>query len=142
VIYQLFIAMCLSALLFRTRLSPVSVARHIGAIVIAQNAVAMSLNWEHERDATIEFIHYFILDKYHILKTIKALIPCPDFPSSLLANKAQTPGTFAIIAYSRPHVAIGLYRVYTTHHNFLGKVFCLSSITTFTGTILETMTVS
>jgi hypothetical protein len=43
-------------LLFRAKLSPVAVAHHIGSVMIAVAAVAISLNWEHQRDATLEFI--------------------------------------------------------------------------------------
>jgi hypothetical protein len=52
--------MDLFELSYRAKLSPIAVAHHIGAIVLAQSAVAMSLNWEHERDATIEFILCFV----------------------------------------------------------------------------------
>jgi hypothetical protein len=53
----------------------------------------------------------------------------------------HTSGAFDIIAEFWPHVAIILYRVYPTDHSFLCKVFLFSSITTFTGTIVETITV-
>ncbi|KAK7177716.1 hypothetical protein PSPO01_16238 [Paraphaeosphaeria sporulosa] len=111
VLNQLFIAMYIFELFFRTKLSPVAVAHHIGAIVIAQSSVAISLNWEHERDATIEFILCFVW------------------------------GAFDIIAEFWPHIAIILYRVYPTDHNFLRKVFRFGCITTFAGTVIETITV-
>lgn len=56
----MFIAMYAFELLYRAKLSPVAVAHHVGAIVIAQSSVAISLNWEHEKDATIEFILCFV----------------------------------------------------------------------------------
>jgi hypothetical protein len=43
-------------LTYRAKLSPVAVAHHIGAISIAAIAVAISLGWKHQRDATLEFI--------------------------------------------------------------------------------------
>ena len=57
-------------LLFRAKLSPIAVLHHIGAVVIAQSAVAISLNWEHERDATVEFILCFIWGMYGLLELI------------------------------------------------------------------------
>jgi hypothetical protein len=60
VLDQIFIGMYVFELFYRAKLSPVAAAHHIGAIVIAQSAVAISLNWEHERDATIEFILCFV----------------------------------------------------------------------------------
>ncbi|KAH6616841.1 hypothetical protein C7974DRAFT_53365 [Boeremia exigua] len=111
VVNQLFIAMYIFELLFRAKLSPIAVLHHIGAVVIAQSAVAISLNWEHERDATIEFILCFVW------------------------------GAFDIVAEFWPHVAIILYRVYPTRHDFLAKVFCFSCISTFAGTVIETITV-
>lgn len=70
VINQIFIAMYLFELLFRVKLSPIAVLHHIGAVVIAQSAVGISLNWEHERDATIEFILCFVWDMYQFLRFI------------------------------------------------------------------------
>jgi hypothetical protein len=56
---QIFVGMYLTELLFRSKLSPVAVGHHVGAIVITQAAIAISLNAVHERDATIEFILCF-----------------------------------------------------------------------------------
>jgi len=111
VVSQLFIAMYIFELFYRAKLSPVAVMHHIGACVIAQSAVAMSLNWEHERDATIEFVLCFVW------------------------------GAFDIIAEFWPHVAIILYRVRNTDHAFLVKVMRSACISTFCGTIIETIVV-
>jgi hypothetical protein len=66
-------------LLFRAKLSPVAVAHHIGAIVIAQSAVAISLNWQHERDATIEFILCFVWGEsgFIIIFSFFLFVSCP-----------------------------------------------------------------
>ena len=56
---QIFVGMYMTELLFRSKLSPVAVGHHVGAIVITQAAIAISLNAVHERDATIEFILCF-----------------------------------------------------------------------------------
>jgi hypothetical protein len=50
-------------LIFRTQLSPVAVLHHIGSVTIAATAVAISLDWEHQRDATIEFILCYVWGK-------------------------------------------------------------------------------
>jgi hypothetical protein len=125
-------------LLFRAKLSPVAVAHHIGAIVIAQSAVAISLNWQHERDATIEFILCFVWGKSCYVSSCKNF---PPFFSCPLLTRSHPTGVFDIVAEFWPHVAIILYRVYPTDHNYLCKVFRFACITTFAGTVIETITV-
>ena len=65
VINQVFVAMYIFELIFRATLSPVAVAHHIGAVVIAATAVAISLNWQHREDATIEFLLCFVWGVYN-----------------------------------------------------------------------------
>jgi hypothetical protein len=48
-------------------------------------------------------------------------------------------GAFDIIVEFIPHVALILYRVYPTSHLFLATVFKFTCITTFLGTISETI---
>ena len=50
-------------------------------------------------------------------------------------------GAFDIIAEFIPHVALILYRVYPTSHFFLAKLFQFTCITTFVGTVSETILV-
>lgn len=57
---QIFTGMYIFELFFREKVSVISCAHHIGAIVIAQAAIAMSINFGHERDAVYEFILCFI----------------------------------------------------------------------------------
>lgn len=57
---QIFTVMYIFELFYRDKVSPISCAHHVGAIVIAQAAVAMSINFDHERDAVYEFILCFI----------------------------------------------------------------------------------
>lgn len=57
---QLFTVMYVFELFYRVNVSPISAAHHVGAIVIAQTAVAISLNFSHEQDAVIEFIMCFV----------------------------------------------------------------------------------
>jgi len=48
-------------------------------------------------------------------------------------------GAFDIVAEFLPHLALILYRVYPTSHFFLANVFKFACITTFFGTISETI---
>jgi hypothetical protein len=57
---QIFTAMYTFELFFRRTISVISAAHHIGAIVITQSAVAISLNFHHEKDATWEFVLCFV----------------------------------------------------------------------------------
>lgn len=57
---QIFTAMYIFELFFRRTISFISAAHHIGAIVITQSAVAISLNFQHEKDATFEFVLCFV----------------------------------------------------------------------------------
>ncbi|OCL08577.1 hypothetical protein AOQ84DRAFT_38265 [Glonium stellatum] len=108
---QIFVGMYLTELLFRSKLSPVAVGHHVGAIVITQAAIAISLNAVHEQDATIEFILCFFW------------------------------GAFDILAEFWPHVAIILYRVHITRHAFLIKIFRAAFFSTLVGTTVETIVV-
>lgn len=108
---QIFVGMYLTELLFRSKLSPVAVGHHVGAIVITQAAIAISLNASHEQDATIEFILCFFW------------------------------GAFDILAEFWPHVAIILYRVYISNHEFLIKIFRAACFSTLIGTTIETIVV-
>ncbi|KAF2848572.1 hypothetical protein T440DRAFT_500447 [Plenodomus tracheiphilus IPT5] len=107
VLNQVFIAMYLFELIFRTELSYVAVAHHIGSVIIAASAVAISLNWQHERDATIEFMLCYVW------------------------------GMFDVIAELWPHITIILYRMYPQNHHFLRIIFRSACIVTFCGTVTE-----
>jgi len=71
---QLFIAMYVFELFYRVKICPISAAHHIGAIVIARSAVAIGLNFEHEVDATIEFVLCFVWGTGILQCTSKALM--------------------------------------------------------------------
>ena len=53
---QIFTVMYIFELFYRQKISPISAAHHIGAIVITQSAVAISLDFSHEVDAVYEFV--------------------------------------------------------------------------------------
>jgi hypothetical protein len=48
------VAMFIFELIYRVKVSPVSVAHHIGSILVAQAAITISINGD--RDASIEFV--------------------------------------------------------------------------------------
>lgn len=56
VLSEMIVAMYTFELLYRTELSYVAVAHHIGAVVICQTGVACTVDWEHQVDSTYEFI--------------------------------------------------------------------------------------
>jgi hypothetical protein len=57
---QVFVAMYIFELYYRVRVSHISMAHHIGAILITQAAITIGLNFTHEKDATIEFVLCFL----------------------------------------------------------------------------------
>lgn len=61
---QIFTVMYIFELFYRDKVSPISCAHHVGAIVIAQSAVAMSINFRDEKDAVYEFIMCFVWGKF------------------------------------------------------------------------------
>ena len=61
---QIFTVMYIFELFYREKISPISAAHHIGAILIAQSAVAMTINFDHEEDAIYEFILCFVWGKH------------------------------------------------------------------------------
>jgi hypothetical protein len=107
ILTQLFCSMYIFELLFRAKISPISVAHHIGAIVIAQTGTVLSLDLAHQRDATIEFMLCLVW------------------------------GAFDVLAELWPNVAIILYRVYNDNHYFLMNVFLGTCLITICGTIAE-----
>lgn len=53
---QMLVGMYIFELIYRVKISPISTLHHIGTILVAQSAIAISLNLDHEPDATVEFI--------------------------------------------------------------------------------------
>ncbi len=53
---QMLVGMYIFELIYRVKISPISTMHHIGAIMVTQSAIAISLNLAKEPDATIEFI--------------------------------------------------------------------------------------
>lgn len=105
---QLFIAIYIFEILYRSRISPISTFHHVGTIIIGQSALAISLNFEHETNADIEFI----------LCTVW--------------------GAFDVVCETLPHLAIILYRIWPKDHRFLYRLFTTAMVITFLGTVCET----
>ncbi|KAI9774372.1 MAG: hypothetical protein M1840_004266 [Geoglossum simile] len=108
---QMLIAMYVFELIYRPKVSPISMFHHVGAIMVGQSAIAVSLNLVRQKDADIEFILCCVW------------------------------GAFDIVSEFLPHTAIILYRVYPSSHKFLRNLFRTAFITTLTGTIFETVVV-
>jgi hypothetical protein len=53
---QIFTIMYIFELFYRDKISPISFAHHVSAIVIAQSAISLTINFDHESDAIYEFI--------------------------------------------------------------------------------------
>ncbi|QDS70089.1 hypothetical protein FKW77_004953 [Venturia effusa] len=109
ILTHLFCSMYIFELLFRAKISPIGVAHHIGAILIAQTATVLSLDLTHQQDATIEFMLCLVW------------------------------GAFDVLAELWPNIAIILYRVYNDSHYFLMNVFLGTCLITICGTTAETI---
>ncbi|CAN8104017.1 unnamed protein product [Discula destructiva] len=131
---QLLITMYVFELFYRPKISPVSSLHHVGAIVIAQSAVAISLDFEHQVDATIEFILCFVWGE---LTAVDGILYC----TGEIALTLPLPGGFDVIAEFWPHLAIILYRIYPDDHAFLVNVFRAACFTEVAGTTIETVVV-
>lgn len=108
---QLLVGMYIFELIYRVKISPISSMHHIGSIMVAQAAIAISLDLTREKDASIEFI----------LCTVW--------------------GAFDIVCELLPHIAIILYRLYPSRHLFLSRIFCFAFASTLFGTVSETLVI-
>jgi hypothetical protein len=108
---HLFCSMYLFELFFRKTLSPIAVMHHVGAIMIGQSAIALSLNLDHEKNATIEFV----------LCTVW--------------------GVFDVLAEGWLNLAFILYRLRPNSHHFLIHLFASAGIITVLGSTIETIVI-
>jgi hypothetical protein len=111
VLTQLFLALYVFELLVRKSPSPIAVAHHVGAVLIGQSAVALSLRLDKETNATMEFVLCLVWAAFDVL-------------AELWLN-----------------VAFILYRIYPTNHHLLAKVFGATAIISSAGTLTETIIV-
>jgi hypothetical protein len=109
VLTQLFVALYVFELLVRKSPSPIAVAHHVGAVVIAQAAVALSLRLDKEVNATMEFVLCLVWAAFDVL-------------AELWLN-----------------IAFILYRLYPKNHSLLSYVFVSTGIISVMGTLAETI---
>lgn len=72
---QIFTMMYVFELFYREKVSPISFAHHVGAMVIAQAAVAMSINFDDEKDAVPEFLLCFIWGVFFFASSTRECTP-------------------------------------------------------------------
>ena len=130
IVAQMLIGMYIFELIYRTKISPVSIVHHIGTIAIGQAAIAINLNLAREKDGSIEFLLCLVWGM-----SIRSVLI--SFIQGSTAD--MTTGAFDTVAELFPHVAIVLYRIYPTSHTFLAKVFGLACFLTLMGTLWETI---
>ena len=73
IVAQMLIGMYIFELIYRTKISPVSIVHHIGTIIIGQSAIAINLNLAREKDASIEFLLCLVWGKCTLLKVSRYL---------------------------------------------------------------------
>ncbi|KAJ6566302.1 hypothetical protein B0H19DRAFT_1219533 [Mycena capillaripes] len=114
---QMLIGMFLFELIYRAKISPVSVVglicqvevHHMASILVGQAAITISIS--RNEDSSIEFLMCTVW------------------------------GAFDIISEFLPHLTIIIYRVYPDSHHFLMTMFRAACVTTLFGTISETVVV-
>lgn len=130
---QIFSIMYIFELFYREKVSPISFAHHVGAILIAQAAVAMTINFDHQKDAVPEFLLCLVWGMF---------LTSLSFVNAHLKRSAMltfyVPGAFDCIAELWPHIAMILYRTNKTDHGLLYKVFSATMILEIAGTAIET----
>lgn len=128
---QIFTIMYIFELFYRDKVSPISFAHHVGAIIIAQSAIAMSINFDHESDAVYEFVLCFIWGTLLFLVTVCIL--------SRQFVLTQASGTFDVLAELWPHIAMIIYRIHNSNHLLLSRIFYITMALELVGTALETV---
>lgn len=130
---QVLIGMYIFELLYRVKISHISSMHHIGTIMVGQAAIALSLSLPKEKDATVEFI----------LCTVwgESVSLTKHWGERKQLHTKDGPGAFDIVCELLPHIAIILYRVHPTSHLFLQRLFLFACITTFFGTVCETIVI-
>lgn len=123
---QMLVAMFIFELIYRVKISPISIAHHLGSILVAQAAITISI--EEQRDSSIEFVLCTVWGARVSYSTRDTRLTCQSFL-----------GAFDMVCEFLPHVAIILYRVYPDSHHFLANIFRTACITTFLGTFSETI---
>ncbi|KAJ6548421.1 hypothetical protein B0H19DRAFT_1211516 [Mycena capillaripes] len=111
---QMLVGMFIFELIYRTKISPISVVHRMGSILIAQAAIA--INIQMNKDSSIEFLLCTVWGPFDIISESLPISPSFSILSCLL------------------------YRVYPDSHCFLATLFRMACLTTLLGTIPETIT--
>ncbi|KAG9662910.1 hypothetical protein KCU95_g5138, partial [Aureobasidium melanogenum] len=110
-VFEIFTSMYIFELFFREKVSYISAAHHIGAIIITQTATVLFQDPKHRRDAELEFMLCLLW------------------------------GLFDILAELWPHLAVITYRTWPKKHVLLADIFLATTILEVIGTVVETITV-
>jgi len=68
---QIFVGMYVFELFYRSRVSYISTLHHIGAIVIAESAVTVGIDYVHQKSATAQFLICFVWGKSSAMTNTK-----------------------------------------------------------------------
>ncbi|KAK6007362.1 hypothetical protein QM012_004176 [Aureobasidium pullulans] len=110
-VFEVFTSMYIFELFYREKVSYISAAHHIGAIIITQTATVLFHDPQHRQDAELEFILCLLW------------------------------GIFDILAEFWPHAAVIIYRTWPKKHILLAEIFIATAILEIIGTVVETITV-
>ncbi|CAD0088500.1 unnamed protein product, partial [Aureobasidium vineae] len=110
-VFEVFTSMYIFELFYREKVSCISAAHHIGAIIITQTATVLFHDPKHRQDAGLEFVLCLLW------------------------------GIFDILAEFWPHAAVIIYRTWPNQHMMLANIFLATAILEVIGTVVETVTV-
>ncbi|KAH0349162.1 hypothetical protein KCU81_g3096, partial [Aureobasidium melanogenum] len=110
-VFELFTSMYIFELFYREKVSYISAAHHIGAVIITQTATVLFQDPKHRRDAELEFMLCLLC------------------------------GIFDILAELWPHLAVITYRTWPKKHVLLADIFLATAILEVIGTVVEIITV-
>jgi hypothetical protein len=111
ILTQLFMALYIFELMTRKSPSHIAVAHHVGAVLIGQSAVVLSLRLDRESNATMEFVLCLVW------------------------------AAFDIVAELWINITFIIYRVFPENHHLLARVFLSTAIISSIGTLMETIIV-
>ncbi|KAF2664329.1 hypothetical protein BT63DRAFT_444073 [Microthyrium microscopicum] len=111
VLCHLFSSMYLFELVLRRKPSLITIMHHVGGVMIGQSAIALSVDYEHQPNATVEFVMCLVW------------------------------GFWDVLAEWSTNVAFVLYRIKGDNHQLLARMFATLTVISVLGTIAETIMV-
>jgi hypothetical protein len=111
VLTQLFVALYVFELFTRKKVSPIASFHHVGAILIAQSAVVLSLDLTRQLNASMEYVLCLVW------------------------------AAFDVLSETWLNIAMIIYRLYPENHSLLAYVFGSLTIINICGTFAETVMV-